>query len=85
MWWMSRWIQSDDGKQVRSTESHSLPDNPRRFSICSGVLGKPSFSSGRFYYEVQVGVKTEWDVGVARERSGTEKSCPQNTASGRCG
>ncbi|KAI3352662.1 hypothetical protein L3Q82_020134 [Scortum barcoo] len=61
-------ILSDDGKQV----SHGgvwkkLPDNPERFSVCFCVLGKESFSSGRFYYEVQVKGKTEWDLGVATE------------------
>uniref|UniRef100_A0A3B4UXP9 SPRY-associated domain-containing protein n=1 Tax=Seriola dumerili TaxID=41447 RepID=A0A3B4UXP9_SERDU len=35
-------------------------DNPQRLSSCA-VLGKQSFSSGRFYYEVQVKGKTKWD------------------------
>uniref|UniRef100_A0A672MMZ3 B30.2/SPRY domain-containing protein n=1 Tax=Sinocyclocheilus grahami TaxID=75366 RepID=A0A672MMZ3_SINGR len=51
-----------------------LPDKPERFDPCTGVLGKEGFSSGRFYFEVQVKGKTEWDLGVAREsinRKGT--------------
>ncbi|KAL6490944.1 hypothetical protein MHYP_G00012890 [Metynnis hypsauchen] len=61
-------ILSDDGKQVRDggTKQH-LPDNPKRFDRSLCVLGKEGFSSGRFYYEVQVSEKTEWDLGVARE------------------
>ncbi|XP_074485952.1 E3 ubiquitin-protein ligase TRIM21-like [Sebastes fasciatus] len=61
-------ILSDDGKQVRLGKvKKNLPDNPERFSDCACVLGKQSFSSGRFYFEVQVKGKTEWDLGVARE------------------
>ncbi|XP_053170108.1 E3 ubiquitin-protein ligase TRIM21-like [Scomber japonicus] len=61
-------ILSDDGKQVTCGDvKKTLPDNPERFSASSCVLGKQSFSSGRFYYEVQVKGKTEWTFGVARE------------------
>uniref|UniRef100_A0A668AP58 Uncharacterized protein n=1 Tax=Myripristis murdjan TaxID=586833 RepID=A0A668AP58_9TELE len=61
-------ILSDDGKQVNHGDLwKNLPDNPERFSSCVSVLGKQSFSSGRFYYEVQVRGKTEWTLGVARE------------------
>ncbi|XP_061566218.1 E3 ubiquitin-protein ligase TRIM39-like [Cololabis saira] len=61
-------ILSDDGKQVQYGDvEKNLPDNPERFSQCVFVLGKQSFSSSRFYFEVQVKGKTEWDVGVARE------------------
>ncbi|XP_068584516.1 E3 ubiquitin-protein ligase TRIM21-like [Cebidichthys violaceus] len=61
-------ILSDDGKQVKLGDvKKNLPDNPERFDICAGVLAKQSFSSGRFYYEVQVKGKTEWDLGVVRE------------------
>ncbi|XP_078138183.1 E3 ubiquitin-protein ligase TRIM21-like isoform X2 [Centroberyx gerrardi] len=60
-------ILSDDGKQVNHGDVRkNLPDNPERFSPCACVLGKQSFSSGRFYYEVQVKGKTEWDLGVVR-------------------
>ncbi|XP_076584507.1 E3 ubiquitin-protein ligase TRIM21-like [Chaetodon auriga] len=61
-------ILSDDGKQVNHGDVRkTLPDNPERFSFCICVLGKQSFSSGRFYFDVQVKGKTEWDFGVARE------------------
>ncbi|XP_060771562.1 nuclear factor 7, brain-like [Neoarius graeffei] len=61
-------ILSDDGKQVKDGDKRqNLPDNPERFDRCPCVLGKEGFSSGRFYYEVQVRGKTKWDVGVARE------------------
>uniref|UniRef100_UPI0037E93397 E3 ubiquitin-protein ligase TRIM21-like n=1 Tax=Semicossyphus pulcher TaxID=241346 RepID=UPI0037E93397 len=61
-------ILSDDGKQVKTGDvKKNLPDTPERFDSCPCVLAKQSFSSGRFYYEVQVKGKTEWDLGVARE------------------
>uniref|UniRef100_UPI0037E935C8 E3 ubiquitin-protein ligase TRIM21-like n=1 Tax=Semicossyphus pulcher TaxID=241346 RepID=UPI0037E935C8 len=61
-------ILSDDGKQVHHRKrKKNLPDTPERFDTCVNVLAKQSFSSGRFYYEVQVKGKTEWALGVARE------------------
>lgn len=45
----------------------SHPDKPERFYPGVSVLGKEGFSSGRFYYEVQVKGKTEWDIGVGLE------------------
>ncbi|XP_037548004.1 E3 ubiquitin-protein ligase TRIM21-like [Nematolebias whitei] len=66
-------ILSDDGKQVHCGDvKKNLPDNPERFSserFSSGfcVLGTQSFSSGRFYFEVQVKGKIAWILGVARE------------------
>ncbi|XP_067446950.1 E3 ubiquitin-protein ligase TRIM39-like [Thunnus thynnus] len=80
---------SGDRKQVNDRdddyydyyEENSLPDNPERFDTCGCVLGEQSFSSGRFYYEVQVKWKTSWDLGVAREsvnRKGNLTLTPQN-------
>ncbi|XP_029282928.1 LOW QUALITY PROTEIN: E3 ubiquitin-protein ligase TRIM39-like [Cottoperca gobio] len=75
-------ILSYDGKQVKLGDVRkSLPDNPERFDTCPNVLAKQSFSSGRFYYEVQVKGKTGWDLGVAREsinRKGSITASPQN-------
>ncbi|XP_030282094.1 E3 ubiquitin-protein ligase TRIM21-like [Sparus aurata] len=75
-------ILSDYGKQVKHGDvKKKLPNNPERFDTCTCVLAKQSFSSGRFYYEVQVKEKTDWDLGVAREsinRKGQIKLSPQN-------
>ncbi|XP_061580655.1 E3 ubiquitin-protein ligase TRIM21-like [Cololabis saira] len=75
-------ILSYDRKQVYLGDvKKNLPDNPERFSYCVCVLGKQSFSSGRFYFEVQVKGKTEWTLGVAREsvnRKGQITLSPQN-------
>uniref|UniRef100_A0A673M440 Zinc finger protein RFP-like n=1 Tax=Sinocyclocheilus rhinocerous TaxID=307959 RepID=A0A673M440_9TELE len=75
-------ILSDDGKQVRHGDiKQKLPNNPERFDHYPGILGKEGFSSGRFYFEVQVKGKTVWNLGVAREsinRKGLITMCPQN-------
>ncbi|XP_044049078.1 E3 ubiquitin-protein ligase TRIM21-like [Siniperca chuatsi] len=75
-------ILSDDGKRVHDSDvKKNLPDNPDRFSYCTSVLAKQSFSSGRFYYEVQVKGKTDWDLGVVREsvnRKGKITANPQD-------
>ncbi|XP_049429440.1 E3 ubiquitin-protein ligase TRIM21-like isoform X2 [Epinephelus fuscoguttatus] len=75
-------ILSDDGKQVETGDvKKNLPNNPERFDYFVDVLAKQSFSSGRFYYEVQVKGKTGWNLGVAREsinRKGQITASPQN-------
>ncbi|XP_039664991.1 E3 ubiquitin-protein ligase TRIM39-like [Perca fluviatilis] len=74
-------ILSDDGKQVQHGDvKKNLSDNPERFDTGPNVLAKQSFSSGRFYYEVQVKGKTHWYLGVAREsinRKGSITPSPQ--------
>ncbi|XP_056093386.1 E3 ubiquitin-protein ligase TRIM39-like isoform X2 [Rhinichthys klamathensis goyatoka] len=63
-----RLILSDDGKQVSHGHvKQDVPENPKRFDESYCVLAKQGFSSGSFYYEVQVKGKTEWDLGVIRE------------------
>ncbi|KAM9314040.1 E3 ubiquitin-protein ligase TRIM21-like isoform 1-T3 [Pholidichthys leucotaenia] len=75
-------ILSNDGKQVKNGHVKKLLlDNPKRFSDDVCILGKQSFSSGKFYFEVQVKGKMDWALGVAREsvyRKGAICLCPQN-------
>ncbi|XP_056088688.1 E3 ubiquitin-protein ligase TRIM39-like isoform X2 [Rhinichthys klamathensis goyatoka] len=76
-------ILSDDGKQVRDGDiKQKLPDNPQRFDTCPSVLGKEGFSSGRFYFEVQVKGKTKWDLGVARESIDRKGMIPLSPSNG---
>lgn len=73
-------VLSKDGKQVYCSDTkQNLPDNPKRFNTAANVLARQSFSSGRLYFEVQVGEKIAWDVGVVYksiERKGSIKPSP---------
>ncbi|XP_030017445.1 E3 ubiquitin-protein ligase TRIM39-like [Sphaeramia orbicularis] len=61
-------VLSPDQKKVHSQKKKTpVPDNPKRFDSCVCVLGQQSFTSGRRYWVVQVGDKTDWDLGVAKE------------------
>ncbi|KAF7652326.1 hypothetical protein LDENG_00098180 [Lucifuga dentata] len=60
-----RLVISVDRKQVYCGDRHqSLPENPERFDRVVCVLAHQGFNSGRHYWEVEVGGKTDWDLGV---------------------
>ncbi|XP_028993617.1 E3 ubiquitin-protein ligase TRIM39-like [Betta splendens] len=75
-------VLSADGLQAgRGELLHIVPDNPQRFDPVICVLSRRGFLSGRFYFQVAVGSKTFWDIGVVREsvsRKGMITSKPEN-------
>uniref|UniRef100_H2ZZ61 Uncharacterized protein n=1 Tax=Latimeria chalumnae TaxID=7897 RepID=H2ZZ61_LATCH len=60
-------IVSKDRSSMRYTiEQQYLPDNPERFTNYTAALGAEGFTSGRHYWEVEVGDELGWVLGVAR-------------------
>uniref|UniRef100_A0A8K9Y4Z9 E3 ubiquitin-protein ligase TRIM39-like n=1 Tax=Oncorhynchus mykiss TaxID=8022 RepID=A0A8K9Y4Z9_ONCMY len=61
-------VVSEDGKKVWDGDMEpSLLNGPQRFDTAPCVLAKDGFATGRHYWEVEVGDKTAWDLGVAKE------------------
>ncbi|KAM4534688.1 E3 ubiquitin-protein ligase TRIM35-like [Fundulus diaphanus] len=57
-----------------------LPDNPERFGHFVFVLGSEGFTSGRHAWEVEVGGKVDWMLGVVTasvDRKGHISGCPE--------
>ncbi|XP_056156065.1 bloodthirsty-related gene family, member 12 [Lampris incognitus] len=74
-------VISDDGRQVKYEERKvSQSEGPKRFGPALFILGREGLSSGRHYWEVEVGRKTAWTLGVARataRRKGEIKLSPE--------
>ncbi|CAM4651657.1 unnamed protein product [Lepidochelys olivacea] len=61
-------VLSEDRKRVRlGNTRQDLPDKPERFDTGPNVLGSEGFKGGKRYWEVEVGDKPEWALGVCRE------------------
>ncbi|XP_074873166.1 butyrophilin subfamily 1 member A1-like isoform X2 [Carettochelys insculpta] len=61
-------VLSEDRKRVSDGGTwQRLPRNPERFDNCINVLGAERLTGGRSYWEVEVGDKTWWELGVCRE------------------
>ncbi|XP_059495746.1 zinc-binding protein A33-like isoform X1 [Stegostoma tigrinum] len=75
-------LLSEDLNSVRYVKNRlQLPDNPERFDRCVSLLGSEGFTSGRHSWEVEMGNKTDWDMGVAKEsinRKGDVELYPGN-------
>ncbi|MEJ1282510.1 erythroblast membrane-associated protein [Cricetulus griseus] len=75
-------ILSEDRRCVRlGDKKRPVPDNPQRFDFVVSVLGSESFTTGCHYWEVYVGEKTKWILGVCSEsvsRKGKVTASPAN-------
>ncbi|XP_049741254.1 E3 ubiquitin-protein ligase TRIM38 isoform X2 [Elephas maximus indicus] len=71
-------ILSEDRRQVtRGCSQDNLDTSSKRFSAFPCVLGCEGFTSGRHYFEVDVGEGTGWDLGVCIENVQRDKSMKQ--------
>ncbi|NWI07995.1 TRI27 protein, partial [Tichodroma muraria] len=74
---------SADGRRVKDTGVTRLMDaNEKRFDSHLFVLAKEGYTSGKHYWEVNVGTRRNWTLGIAREsvtRKGTLTLCPENS------
>ncbi|TFJ96827.1 methylcrotonoyl-CoA carboxylase [Platysternon megacephalum] len=75
-------ILSEDRRHVRRGDTRQdLPNNPERFDTCPCVLGAEGFTGGRHYWEVEVGDKTRWTLGVcgkSKSRKGWVTHTPED-------
>ncbi|XP_046938273.1 E3 ubiquitin-protein ligase TRIM11 isoform X2 [Lynx rufus] len=61
-------VLSEDRRSVRRGDlRQALPDSPERFDPGPCVLGREALTSGRHYWEVEVGERASWALGVCRE------------------
>ncbi|XP_058868220.1 butyrophilin subfamily 1 member A1-like [Acipenser ruthenus] len=61
-------IVSEDGKRVSNDcNEKNVPNTEWRFDFYPFVLGREGFTSGRRYWEVEVGKRDNWKLGVASE------------------
>lgn len=76
--WLS--LSTDLTSVGNSGSLQQLPDNLERFGHFVFVLGSEGFTSGRHAWEVEVGDKTDWMLGVVKEsidRKGRISGCPE--------
>ncbi|XP_036888531.1 erythroid membrane-associated protein isoform X2 [Sturnira hondurensis] len=75
-------ILSEDRRCVKLGDRRQpVPDNPQRFDFVVSVLGSECFVAGCHYWEVYVGDKTKWILGVCSEsvsRKGKVTASPAN-------
>lgn len=75
-------ILSEDQRCVRLGDRRQpVPDNPQRFDFVVSILGSEYFTTGCHYWEVYVGDKTKWILGVCSEsvsRKGKVTASPAN-------
>ncbi|XP_030055664.1 E3 ubiquitin-protein ligase TRIM39-like isoform X2 [Microcaecilia unicolor] len=61
-------LLSEDRKSVRRGNTRqNVPDTPQRFDLYPFVLGSEGFTSGRHYWEVEVGDVSHWTLGVCKD------------------
>ncbi|KAM9034370.1 putative E3 ubiquitin-protein ligase TRIML1 [Sarcophilus harrisii] len=77
-------ILSEDLKRIQyGIICQDLPDNKEKFKSSLVVLGAQKFTSGKHYWEVEVGDMTEWELGICKDsirRKGIISSSPEDVS-----
>ncbi|XP_069850171.1 putative butyrophilin-like protein 10 isoform X1 [Dipodomys merriami] len=74
---------SEDQKSVtRLLFEQDLPPNPHRFDQDPCVLAQERFWAGRYYWEIEVGSRRAWILGVCLESLGREGRIPKSPRHG---
>uniref|UniRef100_A0A8C3HSQ3 B30.2/SPRY domain-containing protein n=1 Tax=Chrysemys picta bellii TaxID=8478 RepID=A0A8C3HSQ3_CHRPI len=60
-------VLSTDESVIRKYQQREFLEKKNRFHPAACVLGYKGFTSGRCYWEVEVGNKDEWVLGIAKE------------------
>ncbi|KAI1887210.1 hypothetical protein AGOR_G00203820 [Albula goreensis] len=72
-------VISKNGDCATYTDTwQELPESPARFDTTLNVISQEGFTQGRHYWEVEVGGKTYWEVGLTYPsipRKGREEAC----------
>nr|XP_051691554.1 butyrophilin subfamily 1 member A1-like [Oryctolagus cuniculus] len=72
---------SEQRRVTWQEERQDLPASPQRFDSLPCVLGQLSITSGRYYWEVDIGDTVSCDLGICRDnvtRKGQVTLSPQN-------
>ncbi|XP_068120937.1 E3 ubiquitin-protein ligase TRIM39-like [Hyperolius riggenbachi] len=81
----SNWLHISDVRKIASwSPGQNRPETPERFQGKPQVLSSQSFSSGRHYWEVDVGGSVCWRVGMcypSMERGGLQSLLGENNKS----
>ncbi|XP_044527963.1 E3 ubiquitin-protein ligase TRIM11-like [Gracilinanus agilis] len=68
-------VLSEDRRSVRRGDiRQALPDSQERFDPGPCVLGREGFTSGRHYWEVEVGERVNWALGVCKENANRKET-----------
>ncbi|CAM4580678.1 unnamed protein product [Caretta caretta] len=71
---------SADGKEVKCGSFRNVSSSPSQFDTANCVVAQQSFSSGRHYWEVFVGQKPRWSLGIVSERAERKGRLIQKTS-----
>ncbi|XP_058381009.1 probable E3 ubiquitin-protein ligase TRIML2 isoform X2 [Diceros bicornis minor] len=74
-------VLSEDLRSIRLRNvQQDVPGNPERFDFSATVLGVESFTSGRHYWEVDVGKTTKWQLGIYEDSVSRKSDLPKASA-----